>query len=150
MSGEAQPPQLGGVLEAAIYGPDLAALERFYSDVFGMQPIARTEGRNTVMRCGHSVAILFDPAVSGQAGGTIPHHGARGPGHVAFVTADADIDRWRAWFATRSVAIEREIDWPGAGTSLYVRDPAGNSIEIAPASLWDGIGRPLIDGPAGS
>lgn len=140
----APPPRLGGVLEAAVYGSDLAELERFYADVFGMEAVTRTEGRNIVMRCGHSVVILFDPAVSGQEGGTIPHHGARGPGHVALVTADEDVDRWRMRLRALGIDIETEVAWPGAGTSLYVRDPAGNSIEIAPASLWNGIGRALV------
>jgi catechol 2,3-dioxygenase-like lactoylglutathione lyase family enzyme len=137
-------PRLGGILEAAIYGSDLDALEQFYVDVFGMEPIAHTAGRNTMLRCGHSVIILFDPARTIQPGGTIPPHGAEGPGHIALIASDDDIGAWRAHFARCGVPIEREIDWPEAGTSLYVRDPAGNSIEIAPASLWGGVGRPLL------
>jgi catechol 2,3-dioxygenase-like lactoylglutathione lyase family enzyme len=138
-------PRLGGVLEAAVYGPDLKALERFYVDVLGMEPIARGGGRNTMLRCGHCVVILFDPARTREAGGTIPSHGAQGPSHLALVALDDEISAWRAHFLASGVPIEREIDWPEAGTSLYVRDPAGNSIEIAPASLWGGIGRPLLD-----
>ncbi len=137
-------PPLGGVLEAAVYGEDLAALERFYAEVLGMEAIARKQGRNVMMRCGQSVVILFDPAVSARVEGMVPPHGARGPGHVAFVAADDDIDRCRARFQALGVPIEAEIDWPDAGTSLYVRDPAGNSIEVAPASLWNGIGRAML------
>lgn len=137
-------PALGGILETAVYGDDLAALEQFYVRVLGMERIAHTAGRNTMLRCGHSVVILFDPARTMEPGGTIPPHGAQGPGHVALVASDDDIAAWRAHFATCGVPIEQEIDWPEAGTSLYVRDPAGNSIEIAPASLWGGIGRPLL------
>ncbi|MGH7445014.1 MAG: VOC family protein [Longimicrobiales bacterium] len=137
-------PRLGGLLEAAVYGSDLVALERFYVDVFGMEPIARMEGRHTMLRCSHSVVILFDPDVSERAGGTVPPHGARGPGHIALVTADPDVARWREHFHACGVDIEREVEWPHAGTSLYVRDPAGNSIEVAPASLWNGIGRDLL------
>lgn len=137
-------PVLGGILEAAVYGADLAALEQFYVRVLGMARIAHTAGRNTMLRCGHSVVILFDPERTIEPGGTIPPHGAHGPGHVALVASDDDIAAWRAHFATCGVPIEKEIDWPEAGTSLYVRDPAGNSIEIAPASIWGGIGRPLL------
>lgn len=144
MTSHDRPPALGGVLEVSVYGSDLPALERFYVEVFGLAPIARGGDRNIMLRCGHSVVILFDPARTAEPGGTVPAHGARGAGHVAFVAADDDIAAWRERFRRCDVAIEREIDWPGAGTSLYVRDPAGNSIEIAPASLWGGIGRPLL------
>jgi hypothetical protein len=34
------------------------------------------------------------------------------------------------------VAIESEVSWPGGGRSLYVRDPAGNSLEFASADIW--------------
>jgi hypothetical protein len=43
------------------------------------------------------------------------------------------------------VPIEREIEWDEGGTSIYVRDPAGNSVELAPPTIWGGIGRSLID-----
>jgi catechol 2,3-dioxygenase-like lactoylglutathione lyase family enzyme len=36
------------------------------------------------------------------------------------------------------VPIEAEIDWKQGGRSLYFRDPAGNSIEFAPLTLWGG------------
>ncbi len=144
MTAHDRPPALGGVLEVAVYGSDLPALERFYVHVFGLEPIARGGDRNIMLRCGHAVVILFDPARTAAADGMVPPHGAHGPGHVAFVAADADVAAWRDRFRACGVPIEREIDWPGAGTSLYVRDPAGNSIEIAPASLWGGIARPLV------
>src|SRR5690606_34284736 len=33
--------RVNGLLEAAVYGEDLSELERFYVDVFGLEPIAR-------------------------------------------------------------------------------------------------------------
>ena len=133
--------RVSGLLEAAIYGEDLAALERFYVDVFGLEPIARTEARNVVLRAGRSAIILFDPRTSAEERGPFPPHGASGPGHVAFVVPDDDLSRWRARLEQLGVAVEREIDWPEGGTSLYIRDPAGNSVELAPASLWGGLGQ---------
>jgi catechol-2,3-dioxygenase len=35
------------------------------------------------------------------------------------------------------VPIEIEITWPGGGHSIYFRDPAGNSIELATAKTWN-------------
>jgi len=34
------------------------------------------------------------------------------------------------------VPIESELSWPQGGQSLYVRDPAGNSVELATRSTW--------------
>jgi catechol-2,3-dioxygenase len=70
------------------------------------------------------------------AGSTIPLHGARGAGHVAFRIREADLDGWRRHLDTHSVAVESAIRWPQGGESIYVRDPAGNSVEFATAAMW--------------
>ena len=134
-----------GLLEAALYGPDLEALERFYVDVFGLAPVARAPGRNVVLRCGCAAVILFDPAASGAGGGPFPAHGARGAGHIAFVVREAELPAWRVQLARHGVPVEREMAWPEGGVSLYVRDPAGNSVELAPPSLWNGLGRVTVE-----
>ena len=41
---------------------------------------------------------------------------------------------WRAHLAEHDLDIESEIEWPGGGLSIYVQDPAGNSVEFASAS----------------
>jgi catechol-2,3-dioxygenase len=61
--------RVSGFLEAAIYGPDLQTLEPFYVEVFGLEPVTRTVGRNVVLRCGQSALILFEPSASLQTGG---------------------------------------------------------------------------------
>jgi catechol 2,3-dioxygenase-like lactoylglutathione lyase family enzyme len=55
---------------------------------------------------------------------------------VAFAAAGAELPAWRAHLAACGVSIERDHAWPGGGHSLYFRDPAGNSIEIATPLLW--------------
>jgi len=40
--------------------------------------------------------------------------------------------------------VEKEINWEDGGTSIYFRDPAGNSVELAPATLWNNLGRKLL------
>ena len=68
----------------------------------------------------------------------MPPHGARGPGHVAFAATAEELDRWRERLAAAGVAIEADFRWPGSGAlSIYVRDPAGNSVELAEPRLWD-------------
>ena len=128
------------LLETAIYGPDLDTLERFYVDLLGLEPVARTPGRNVVLRCGASALILFDPAASGTPGGQFPAHEGPGRGHIAFAVPLSEFSAWRERLAGAGVAIEREVQWPDGHRSVYFRDPAGNSVELAPPTLWDGLG----------
>ena len=133
-----QPP---GVLETALYCPDLDAAERFYRDVVGLQVIGRQAGRHVFLRCGEGMLLLFNPEATADptiaAGGpAVPRHGAHGPGHVAFRLPERDIEGWLAQLRASKVPIEAEIHWPQGGYSLYVRDPAGNSIEFATAAVW--------------
>jgi len=129
------------VLESCLYATDLAAAARFYEDVLRLTPFARVEGRHVFFRCGPGVFLLFAPDVTGSAPGAVggvpvPAHGAHGPGHAAFAVADPSLDDWRAHLAAHGVAVEAEIAWPRGGRSLYVRDPAGNSVELASPSIW--------------
>jgi catechol 2,3-dioxygenase-like lactoylglutathione lyase family enzyme len=84
--------------------------------------------------------LVFDPRTTGQddAGSTggVPSHGADGPGHMAFAVAPDELDGWRRRLAEHGVALERDLAWPRGGRSLYFRDPAGNSIELATPRLW--------------
>ena len=40
-------------------------------------------------------------------------------------------------FGAAGLAVEAEFDWPNGARSLYLRDPAGNSVEFAEPRLWD-------------
>ena len=35
------------------------------------------------------------------------------------------------------IAIESDFHWPHGPRSVYVRDPAGNSVEFADPALWE-------------
>lgn len=135
---------VSGLLEFAVYGPDLDRLERFYCDVFGLTVIARAGDRLTALRCGQSTLLLFDPAVTREKG-PIPEHGAVGAGHFAFIIEDGERVEWREHLRKHDVEIEREVEWEDGGASIYVRDPAGNSVELAPPTIWGGLGRALLD-----
>jgi catechol 2,3-dioxygenase-like lactoylglutathione lyase family enzyme len=129
------------VLESALYCSDLDAAERFYHDVLGLDVIARQPGRHVFFRCGEGVVLLFDPratsdAATASGGLPIPRHGASGPGHLAFRIPEGDIDKWRAYLSAARIPIETEVRWPQGGYSLYMRDPAANSIELATGALW--------------
>ncbi|HET7036202.1 MAG TPA: VOC family protein [Thermomicrobiaceae bacterium] len=127
------------VLETCLYAADLDAAERFYRDVLGMEVESKMAGRHVFFRCGPGVFLVFNPEATRQAGGPVPGHGATGPGHVAFAASPEELPRWRAQLARQAVPIEQEVHWPGGGASLYFRDPAGNSVELATPGIW-GLG----------
>jgi catechol 2,3-dioxygenase-like lactoylglutathione lyase family enzyme len=129
--------QVRYVLETCLYVDDLAAAEAFYRDVLGLEFASRQPDRHVFFRCGGRMLLLFNPAESEKEGQELPAHGARGPGHVAFAAAPEEIPAWRTHLESRGVTIEREIAWPSGGASLYFRDPAGNSLEIATPEIWD-------------
>ena len=130
-----------GILEIAVYCDDLEAAEAFYGRVVGLERIARDPRRHVFFRCGSGVLLVFDPdATSGPparvGGGIVPSHGARGAGHLAFRIATNALEDCRARLAAHGVPVESEVAWPGGGRSIYVRDPAGNSIEFATPEVW--------------
>ncbi|HZN57241.1 MAG TPA: VOC family protein [Planctomycetota bacterium] len=136
-----RPAAPGGLLEAAIYAGDLDAEETFFSRALGLEVTAKERGRHVFFRCGGAMLLVFNPATT-ESGGTlpgsiqVPAHGARGPGHVALRIRDREIEAWRKRLQAAGVAIESEVRWPNGGYSIYFRDPAGNSVELATPRLW--------------
>jgi catechol 2,3-dioxygenase-like lactoylglutathione lyase family enzyme len=134
-------PRIPGVLETVVYAEDLAAAERFYQGILGLEVFLRQEGRLVFFRLGAGMFLVFNPASTERDriivnGSPIPIHGARGPGHVAFRVPEAEVERWRRHLERAGVDIESEVRWASGGRSLYVRDPAGNSVELATAATW--------------
>jgi len=135
---------IAGVLETCLYAGDLDAAERFYVGLLGLDLFAREPGRHVFMRCGAGMLLVFDPGQTstepGMAGGVaVPAHGSRGAGHVCFRIDAEALAAWRERLERAGVSIEAEIAWPRGGSSLYFRDPAGNSVELAPAMIWPAL-----------
>ena len=133
-------PPPAALLEAALYAADLDAAEDFYGGILGMQRIQRVANRHVFFRCGQAVLLIFNPSetVKPAANPTlpVPPHGASGPGHVCFAMAAADIEKMHARASAAGIAIDADFTWPHGPRSLYIRDPAGNSIEFAEPHLW--------------
>lgn len=129
------PPTVDHILETCLYGEDLPAMERFYRDVIGLELYSRKEDRHVFFRCGGQMFLVFNPATT-RDNDAVPPHGANGPGHVAFAVKTGELDGWREHLQEHGVAIEEEVTWPTGAHSLYFRDPAGNSVELAEPVLW--------------
>jgi len=128
------------ILETALYASDLAAAEAFYAGLLRLPVIVKVPGRHVFFRVGEGVLLLFNPDATevppGNPALPVPVHGARGPGHVCFAASRDEIEGWRQRFFAADVEIDAEFDWPNGARSLYVRDPAGNSVEFAEPRLW--------------
>ena len=125
------------IFETVLYAEDLAAAERFYHEALGLEVIERGD-LLVVFRCCGGVLLIFDPRRSAAAGRNVPSHGTSGAGHVAFAAKPQDLEAWRKQLHQAGIPIETEVDWPQGGRSIYFRDPAGNVVELAPRTLWNG------------
>jgi catechol 2,3-dioxygenase-like lactoylglutathione lyase family enzyme len=129
-------PPIVDVYETVLYGSAIDALATFYHDVVGLPLIeAHPELLAALRLPGGGVLLVFDPAAAAAPGRPVPSHGAQGAGHVAFRVQD--LDAWREHLTRHQVEIEREIDWGAEHHSVYVRDPAGNSVEFVCGDIWD-------------
>jgi catechol 2,3-dioxygenase-like lactoylglutathione lyase family enzyme len=123
------------VYETVVYANDLEAARAFYRDVLGLREV-----EDGVFRLDDDgVLLLFDPAESSRPGRVVPSHGPEGATHLAFSIDEGELDAWRERLAAHGVELEQEQQWQrGGARSLYVRDPAGNSVELVAGELWPG------------
>ncbi len=125
------------IFETVLYADDLIAAKRFYSQVLGLS-LHRESELFLVYRLQSSALLIFDPKLSTEESRAVPSHGCRGEGHIAFAASREEIEAWRRHFIDMGIQIEEVVEWSEGGQSIYVRDPAGNSIEFAPPTLWGG------------
>ena len=121
------------VLETSLYAQNLDAAERFYTRVLGLEVYSRVEDRHVFFRCGPAMLLVFNPDKTEQEE---DWHGCRGRGHVAWAIPSHELEEWRQWLRAADVPIYSEVSWPKGGHSLYFRDPAGNSLELATLPTW--------------
>jgi catechol 2,3-dioxygenase-like lactoylglutathione lyase family enzyme len=128
--------KIKAVIETAIYVDDLQAAEAFYGTILGLPVMGREADRHVFFQVGEDDVLLAFLAETTRKGDRLPPHGARGPEHFA-LGIDADsYDAWRKLLQDHGVSIEKEVEWPRGGRSLYFRDPAGNSVELITPGLW--------------
>ena len=138
-------PAVSGVFETSLYVEDLPRSVAFYQQLCGFELIGHPVGpqdRLAALRVGdRQVLLLFrqggsigDASADGQS--VLPHD-ARGPIHVAFAVAAADIGAWERRLLDRGLTIERITDWRPGVRSLYLRDPDQHLVELATPGVWN-------------
>ncbi|MEM9104321.1 MAG: VOC family protein [Pseudomonadota bacterium] len=128
------------ILETALYANDLDAAERFYGDLLGLEKVTRAGDRHVFFRCGDGMLLVFNSDESikppSNPAMPVPVHGTHGEGHMCFAGSAREIEDWTVALQAAGIEIEADFSWPGGGRSIYVRDPAGNSIEFAEPRIW--------------
>jgi catechol 2,3-dioxygenase-like lactoylglutathione lyase family enzyme len=132
----AGPPPIRRVLESCLYSADIPRARDWYRRVLGLTESSFVPGRHVFFPLAEGMLLIFDARGTSAPGGETPAHGASGPGHLAFEAAHEDLPRWRERLERLGVEIERQIDWPAGGKSLYFRDADGNSLELATRDVW--------------
>ncbi len=129
----------GAILETVLYAEDLPAARHFYGQVLGLEFYREVSPRFVFLRNRDQMLLIFNPKLSStqSASEGPPPHGTTGAGHVCFRSSRAELDQWQQHLAKHNVAVERLVDWPDGGRSLYIRDPAGNSVEFAESRIWN-------------
>lgn len=130
-----------GVMESCLYADDLGAMEDFFTRVLGLGVVTKEAGRHVFFRCGNSMVLVFNPAVTSRQltainGAIVPLSGTHGAGHLAFRVPLRDLPAWRQHLRAQNIVIESEVRWPQGGESIYIRDSAGNSIELVTPEIW--------------
>ena len=138
-------PSLTRIYETILYAADINAATSFYVKVLGLRLVKEPVPHAAVLRMPDGgVLIIFNPAESRLPGRDIPSHGyaldgknGMACGHIALSMARGERAAWLARLAEHGVAIEHEQVWEPGGTSIYIRDPAGNSVELVDGEVWE-------------
>jgi catechol 2,3-dioxygenase-like lactoylglutathione lyase family enzyme len=120
-----------------LYAADVPATAAFYADALGLRLVDGPDELAAAFRLDDGgVLLIFDPSRASLPGRPVPSHGATGAGHVAFSVEDGTLEAWTEALRVRGIEIELEKEWQRGGRSIYVRDPAGNSVELVDGDLW--------------
>ena len=134
-------PRCNGILETSLYVDDLTGAVAFYRDLFALEVFFQEARMAALGVPGGQVLLLFhrgatlEPA-PGPGGGFIPPHHGEGNLHLCFAIPLGELVAWETHLRERGIDVESRLRWARGGTSLYFRDPEGNSLEVATPGLW--------------
>lgn len=129
-----------GLFEVVLEVADLAAAERFYREVIGLEVAARWgEERPAVfLAMGREGFLGLWPR---ETGGPRAIHGGRGGAHVHFAVRvpRGTLETTQRRIKALGVPVEGGWEFGPGDRAIYVDDPDGNVVEITErATLWDG------------
>jgi catechol-2,3-dioxygenase len=123
-----------GICELTLEARDIALLERFYVEAFGLEVLTREDDRIWLAAGEHTRLGLWAPGEKefGDEGGRHVHY--------AFSAAPGRLDALRDRLEDHGARVRGPVEHPGGDRSIYVEDPEGNVVEV-----WDffGRGRPI-------
>jgi len=133
-------PTVARILESALYVDDMERVVAFYRDVLGFAVLDAGTRLVAMDAGGSTVLLIFKSGATTQGahtpGGWIPPHDGGGPVHLAFAVSDEELPAWEERLTGHAVTIESRVRWPRGGRSIYFRDPAGHSVELATPGTW--------------
>ena len=129
--------KLNRIIETCIYAENLTECKIFYGEILGLRLYSEVKNRHLFFRCGDNMFMIFNPNETLKTDSAIPTHGSVGPGHIAFAVQEAELlQKWQDYLENKGIPVEKQIDWPEGGKSIYFRDPAKNSIEFTTSATW--------------
>ena len=117
---------ISGLVELTLEVRDLAALEAFYTDVFGLRVLKREDDRVWLALGERARLGLWLPGEK--------EFGDEGGRHVHFAmsAAPGSLDDLVRRMSARGMPVRGPVGHPGGDRSIYLEDPEGNVVEV-----WD-------------
>lgn len=129
------------IAATTLYVQDLSAARDFYATVLGLRLACDRRPAGMVFRVNErQVVRVCDAMHAGEEPG-MPAHGAQGRCLLTLMIADGSYEAWVEHLRAAHVPLAKEIVWDDArggraGSSLFVRDPSGNLIELVTTDIW--------------
>jgi catechol 2,3-dioxygenase-like lactoylglutathione lyase family enzyme len=131
-------PAVRSVHETVLYAVDVLEAANFYASTLRMRLLPHADHNSAALRLrdGDAVLLIFNPEYAKRPGRNVPTHGTTGSGHIALRVDPGSLPAWKQHLDSIGVPIEMQRDWERGGTSIYVRDPADNSVELVEGDVW--------------
>ncbi len=117
---------LDGFAELTLEARDMATLERFYTEAFGLEVLKHDDDRIWLAAGPDARLGLWTPGEKefGDEGGRHVH--------FAFAASPGTLDSLVGRLRSAGASVRGPEEHPGGDRSLYVEDPEGNVVEV-----WD-------------
>ena len=115
-----------GFVELTLETRDRAGMERFYTEAFGLEVLAREEDRTWLAAGPRARLGLWTPGEKefGDEGGRHVHY--------AFSASPGRLEALRDRLTAHGACVRGPEEHDGGDRSIYVEDPEGNVVEV-----WD-------------